>query len=549
MSKDKKVIVVMGAGISSLGKGIAAASISKLLQDQGLNICNKKVDPYLQVECDTISPLQHGECYVTEDGTTIDQDFGSYYRFAEQKLTKNESITSGRMFSDMLEKEKNGEFLGQTVQLSPHYTTYINDKILNVSEDTDIIIEEIGGIIDDPEANTFIEAARQLKRRIGKENVIFVLLTLVPYLKPTNETKTKLCQTGVKQLRSFGIEPDFLICRTEKKLSIETKNKIALMCDLDESSIIEGIDISSIYKMPIKFKEQKFDKKICDLFKLKYQDIKPTKWKQLIHNMDHPINEKTIAIVGKYISNPDSYASVVESLKIAGIHLNAKINIKWIDSEDIENYRDFEYKSAEQGNEIISYGIHFFHDVDGVVVPGGFSYRGVEGKILAAKYCRKNNIPYLGICLGMQVATIEFARYKLGYLDATSEEFDETNTSTNHIIHLMDSQKNLTKMSGTMRLGNYKTTIIDKNSKYYKSYNKNEILERHRHRYEFNNKYKEEFINNNMNVVGINLENDLVEAIELKNHKWFIGVQYHPEFTSTFTNPNPLFYSFIKSTL
>lgn len=543
----KKVIVVMGSGISSLGKGICAASIAKLLQDQGYNVCNKKVDPYLQ-NADTLSPLQHGEVYVTDDGSTIDQDFGSYYRFASQKLTKNESITSSGMYAEMLQREKEGEFLGQTVQLTPHYTNYINNKILNVNNDTDIIIEEIGGIITEPEANVFLEAARQLKRLIGKENVCYVLLTYIPYIHPTNELKTKLCQTGVKELRSFGIEPDFIICRTEKKLPQDTKKKISIMCDVEESAVIEGIDVSNIYQVPIKFKKQDLDKKICNFFNMDYKENNLKDWKKLLNNIDNPTNEKTIAIVGKYISNPDAYASIKESLKIAGAHLNTKINIKWIDSEEIEEYRESIYNNAEIGVALEPYGDKFFSNADGVVVAGGFGKRGVEGKILAAKWCRESKMPYLGICLGMQVAAIEFARYGLGYLDATSEEFDIDKLSNNHVIHLMENQKNLINMSETMRLGNYKCSI-EKDSITHTLYNSDLIERRHRHRYEFNSIYKEEFINHGMKIVGTNPDNNLVEILEFENHPFYIGVQYHPEFNSKFTEPEELFTGLITAAL
>lgn len=549
---SKKYIFVMGANISGLGKGCASASIAKLLKQQGYNISQCKIDGYLNCDAGVLSPLEHGETFVTVDGGEIDLDFGSYERFTNENLTKESSITSGKIFTEMLKLERQGEFLGKTVQLTPHYTDYINNKIVNIAENknADISIIEVGGTIGDAESQMFVEAARQIRNKVGKENVMYVLLTYIPFLKASKELKTKLTQQAVTQLRSYGINPDMLICRTERKLNQEIKDKIARMCDVEPELVIEGIDVDSIYKIPIKFQEQKMDKKICGHLGLSYNvtnDI--IKWKELVQKMEHPKKETTIAIVGKYVELHDSYLSVMESLRIAGAHLDTKVNIKWIDSEDIENYREFSYKAAEQGNNMITYGKNYFDDVDGVVVPGGFGYRGIEGKILAAKYCRENNIPYLGICLGMQIAAIEFARYKLGYLDATSEEFDETNSSTNHVIHLMESQKGVSNKGGTMRLGNYKCNILNKDSNTYKCYNSDIIERRHRHRYEFNDIYRKEFSDNGMDIVGINPDNNLVEIIELKNHPFYVGAQYHPEFNTRFIAPEQLFTGLIIAAL
>ena len=548
---DRKYIYIIGTCLSGIGKGVCSASIAKLLQDQGYNILQIKQDRYMCADADTLNPMEHGESFVLESGVALDLDFGTYERFTNKTLYPECSITSGKIYSEMLEKERKGDFLGKTVQLSPHYTNYVCENIISASEkhNSEITIIEVGGTLGDSESDLFIESSRQIKRLVGKENVYYICLTYIPFMHTTKDLKTKLCQNSVKQLRSYGIEPNMLICRTERKLPDKIKEKISIMSDIDKEYIIEGIDVDSIYKVPLKFKEQKVDKQICKNLNLEYKENDITEWKNLVYKMDHTINQKTIAIVGKYVELHDSYLSVVESLKIAGTHLDTKINIKWIDSENIEKYQKSVEDNKTQGIIIDNYEKEFFSDVDAIIIPGGFSLRGCYGKELAIKYCRENNISCFGICLGMQMMSIEFAKNVLGYIDATSEEFDSSNSSQNHIIHLMQSQKGTSQKGGTMRLGNYKTTIINKDSKYYQAYNKIEVDERHRHRYEFNNKYREEFIKNKMDIVGINVENNLVEAIELKDHKWFIGVQYHPEFNSRFMNPSPLFYSFIKSLL
>lgn len=546
---EHKYIFILGGNISGLGKGIAAATIAKLLKEQGCRVVNQKIDGYLNYDSGVLSPLEHGETFVTVDGGEIDLDFGHYERFTNVELTKDSSITSGKIFTDMLKLERDGEFLGKTVQLTPHYTDYVNNKIIQLGESTksEIVIIEIGGTVGDAESQMFIEAARQFKNKVGKENVMYVLLTYIPFLKTSKELKTKLTQQAVQLLRSYGINPDMLICRTERKLNEEMKSKIACMCDVDRNMVFEGLDVDSIYKVPIKFKEQKMDRNICHHLNIKYNDLVDMKiWKDLVHKMDHATSEKTIAIVGKYIELHDAYLSIIESLKTAGAHLDTKINIKWIDSEHIENYNKIELDSSE--TEILeSYEEAYFSDVDAVIVPGGFGTRGIEGKILAAKYCRENNVPYLGICLGMQIAAIEFARNVLGYSDATSEEFDNSKLSKNHVIYLMDSQKNVSQKGGTMRLGNCKCAINDKESNTYKCYQSDLIERRHRHRYEFNNLYKDEFIEKGISFVGINPDNNLVEVIELKDHPFYIGVQYHPEFNSRFISPEPLFVGLIKA--
>lgn len=531
----RKYIFVMGANLSGLGKGIASASIAKLLKDQGYNVCQCKIDGYLNVDAGVLSPLQHGETFVTSDGGEIDLDFGHYERFTDNDLTKDSSITSGKVYSEMLKHEREGKFLGQTVQLTPHYTDYINEKIINLSKKkkADITIVEIGGTVGDAESQLFIEAARQLKNKVGRKNVMYVLLTYIPFLKASKELKTKLTQQAVTLLRGYGISPDMLICRTEKTLSNEIRNKISVMSDINIKNVMEGIDVDSIYKVPLRFKEQEMDKRVCEFLGLQYKEIGLTDWEVLVNRMENAKNSKNIAIVGKYVELHDSYLSVIESIKIAGLHLDTKINIKWIDSEEIENNKD----------NIRSY----FNDVDGVIVPGGFGKRGVEGMILTAQYCRENKLPYLGICLGMQVTAIEFARNVLGYKDATSEEFDLNNNSKNHIIHLMKDQKNVQK-GGTMRLGNYKCNL-DKSTKTFNIYNKEQIERRHRHRYEFNSEYLNKFVDNKFVSSGINPETGLVEILELIEHPFYIAAQYHPEFNSRFTKPEELFIGLIKSIL
>jgi len=528
-----KYIFITGGVISSLGKGITSASIGKILESRGLKVTLMKLDPYINVDPGTMNPYQHGEVYVTEDGAETDLDLGHYERFISAGMTKFNNLTTGQVYNAVIARERRGDYLGKTIQVIPHITGEIKDRIKNVGSisQADIVLVEIGGTVGDIESLPFLEAARQFSNDFGKENVIYIHLTLVPYIKCSEEIKTKPTQHSVGTLREIGIQPDILICRTEKPLSVEIKEKISLFCNVRKEAVIENKDVGSIYEIPILLKGQVLDEIILSHFKLisKPSDLKCWE-KNVVDKVISPRKEVIIGLIGKYIALQDAYKSIHESLCHAGIANDAKVTVKRIDSEGIQKY-------AVQ---------KFLKDVSGILVPGGFGYRGIEGKIKAIKFARENKIPFLGLCLGMQCAVIEFARNCCGLKDANSTEFKP---KVKHpVISLLKEQKDIAGLGGTMRLGAYPCRI-KKNSLAAKVYGKVLVYERHRHRYEFNNKYRKLLAGKGMVFSGIYPKGNLVEMVEVKGHPYFIAVQFHPEFKSKPDSAHPLFKGFIKAAL
>ncbi len=528
-----KYIYVTGGVISSLGKGITSASIAKILEARGLKVTIMKFDPYINVDPGTMNPYQHGEVYVTEDGAETDLDLGHYERFINASMTKFNNVTTGQVYNSVITKERRGDYLGKTIQVIPHITNEIKDRVRKVAEvsDADIVIVEIGGTVGDIESLPFLEAARQFGHELGKENVLYVHVTLVPYIKCADEIKTKPTQHSVGTLREIGIQPDILICRTEKTLSNELKEKISLFCNMRKEAVIEAKDVESIYELPLVFKNQILDEIILSQFKLicRLSDLK--EWeKNVIEKIHNPRHKITIALVGKYIGLQDAYKSIYESLAHAAIANEAKVEVKKIDSEDIQKH------GAEK----------FLKGVSGVLVPGGFGYRGIEGKIKAIRFARENKIPFLGLCLGMQCAVIEFARGACGLKEANSTEFKPK--TRNPVISLLEEQKKVKDLGGTMRLGVYPCKVKN-NTLALKAYGRSLVHERHRHRYEFNNKYRKAFERKGMVFSGVYPKKNLVEIVELKNHPYFIAVQFHPEFKSKPDKSHPLFREFIKAAL
>lgn len=523
---NTKHICILGSGISGLGKGIVSSSVGRLLKSYGLSITMQKLDPYFNINSGTLAPIEHGECYVTFDGKECDLDLGHYERFIDEQLSKDCSLTSGLIYSNVLQNEKEGKYLGHTCQIIPHVTNEILDKMHEFDDEYDIVLHEVGGTVGDMESLPYVESVRQLRYE-NKQNTIIILLTYLPYLKTSQEVKTKVAQQGVEKLRALGLVPDILICRTEEDIDDSIKNKLAMFCNVDKECVIKNMDVPSIYSVPEMLKQEGIVEAINDKLNLKldnkYSNFE--EWNKIVTDTYTP-DSITIGLVGKYTALHDAYLSVTESLKFAGWENKVNVNIEWIDSEIIES--DITYLEKFKLN--------------GIIIPGGFGDRGIEGMILAAKYAREKNIPFLGICLGMQIASIEFARNVLHLKDANSEEFNYK--STNRIIHIMEDQKNISDKSGTMRLGNYQCVIKD-STMAYDVYNKKCIIERHRHRFEFNNDYRDSFENNGMNIVGTSPNNELVEIIELKNHPFFVACQYHPEFLSRPGNPEPLFKSFV----
>jgi len=528
-----KFIFVTGGVISSLGKGITCASIGKILQSRGLKVTIMKFDPYINVDPGTMNPYQHGEVYVTDDGAETDLDLGHYERFTPASMTKFNNATSGQIYHAVIARERRGDYLGKTIQVIPHITNEIKDRIRKVAEvsGADITIVEIGGTVGDIESLPFLEAARQFGLEEGKENVLYTHVTLVPYIKSAEEIKTKPTQHSVGTMREIGIQPDVLICRSEKPLSPELREKISLFCNVQKEAVIEARDAQSIYEIPLIFKNQILDEIILSHFKLisKCCDLK--NWEEnVVARVLHPKNMVNIAVVGKYIALQDAYKSIYESLTHGGIAGDARVEIKKIDSEDIEK------NGAEK----------MLNGVNGILIPGGFGNRGIEGKIMAVKYARENNIPFFGICLGMQCAAIEFARDVCGLKGANSTEF---NPRTRHpVICLLKEQLKVADLGGTMRLGAYPCRIR-KNTLASKTYGTTQAHERHRHRYEFNNKYRKIFAKKGMEFAGIYEKKNLVEIIELKDHPFFIAAQFHPEFKSKPDKPHPLFKEFVKAAL
>lgn len=528
-----KYIFVTGGVISSLGKGIACASIGRILEARGLKVTLMKLDPYINVDPGTMNPYQHGEVYVTEDGAETDLDLGHYERFTNAKITKFNNVTTGQVYNAVISKERRGDYLGKTIQVIPHVTDEIKERIKKVAEvsSAEIIIVEIGGTVGDIESLPFLEAARQFRLDAGYDNTLYVHLTLVPYIKVAGEIKTKPTQHSVGTLREIGIQPDVLICRTEKPLSNDVKEKISLFCNIRKEAVIEARDVDSIYQVPLVFKGQILDEIILSHFKLicKFSDLKD--WEEaVVKRALNPRKKTKIAFVGKYIGLQDAYKSVYEALVHAGIANDCRVEIEKVDSEDIE----------KQGPA------RFLKDISGVLVPGGFGYRGIEGKIKAINFARENKIPFLGLCLGMQCAAIDFSRNACGLKGANSTEF---RAKTNYpVISLLEEQEGISDLGGTMRLGAYPCRIKNRTMA-YKVYGKGLIQERHRHRYEFNNKYKKRLEKKGMVFSGIYPRKNLVEILELKDHPYFIAVQFHPEFKSKPDKPHPLFREFIKAAL
>ena len=531
-----RFIFVTGGVVSSLGKGLSSASLAYLLQSRGFKVRLRKLDPYLNVDPGTMSPFQHGEVFVTDDGAETDLDLGHYERFSGVIAKKTDNITTGKIYNDVLKKERMGKYLGKTVQVIPHITDRIKEFIKNDSSKEDFVICEIGGIVGDIESLPFVEAIRQFANDIGKKNALFIHLTLVPYLKASDEIKTKPTQHSVKELRSIGIQPDIIICRSERSIPLEHRRKISLFCNVDIKNVIETVDVKTIYEAPISFFKEKLDVQVLKYFKLKSKksvNLKP--WKKITKIILQTKRQVNIALIGKYVELKDAYKSLDEALTHGGIENNIKVNLIRIDSEKL--------KISEVKSKL--------KDISGILIPGGFGKRGTEGKIQSIKYARKNKIPFLGICYGMQMAIIEFARNKLNLKNATSSEFDKKGI---HIIGLINEWEKNGKiikgtdknLGGTMRLGSYDAKLKH-NSLIKKIYGKNLIKERHRHRYEVNINYMEKFEKNGMIFSGLSPDGILPEIIELKNHPWFIGVQYHPEFKSRPLAPHPLFSSFIKA--
>jgi CTP synthase len=528
-----KYIFVTGGVTSSLGKGIIAASLGKLLQARGFRVTIQKFDPYINIDPGTLNPYEHGECYVTDDGAETDLDLGHYERFLNIKTSQANNVTTGRIYNNVITRERQGDFLGKTVQVVPHITDEIkrNFFLLGETGDYDIIITEIGGCVGDIESLPFIEAVRQVKWELGSSNFLVVHLTLVPYLKSAGELKTKPTQHSVKQLLEAGIQPDILVCRSEHHLPMEIRKKLALFCNVHINSVIEALDAETIYDVPLLMRKEKLDERVLAKLELSTKrepDIE--QWKEFLGKLKNPTADVCIALVGKYVELPDAYKSIVESFVHGGASNECKVYLKWIASEDI---------NPENSGQL-------FGELDGILVAPGFGARGIGGKVEAVRFARVNNIPFFGICLGMQCAVIEFGKNVLGLELPNSTEIDPE--TPNPVIDLMEGQKNVTIKGGTMRLGAY-TCELKKNSNIYKIYGKQKIHERHRHRYEFNNNYLPEYEKNGMVAVGINPELNLVEVVEIPDHPWFIGTQFHPELNSSVLNPHPLFVSFVKAAL
>ena len=529
-----KYIFITGGVVSSLGKGISASSIGRILKSRGLNISMQKIDPYINVDAGTMNPYQHGEVFVTEDGAETDLDLGHYERFIDTNLSSYSNVTTGKIYSSVISKERRGDFLGATVQVIPHITDEIKSTIKNISQNkkdkVDIVIVEIGGTVGDIESLPFLEAIRQFRNDIGKENVLYVHVTFVPYLKAAKELKSKPTQHSVRELREIGIQPDIVICRCQSKLSEEVKNKISLFCDIKHEAIIEAINVKSIYEVPIVFEEQKLGDLIIRLLNLKCQGPDLQNWKNMVDKIYHPKKEVNIGVVGKYITLKDAYISISEALLHGGIDNDCRVKIKRIDSDEVKKHSPKD----------------LFKDINGILIPGGFGKRGIEGKIETVKYARENKIPFLGICLGMQCAVIELARNVINLERANSTEFDPKTPFP--VIDLLPGQKKIKIKGGTMRLGAYSCKLKE-DSLAFKSFKQEIVYERHRHRYEFNNFYKKEFLNQEIKFSGINQDLNLVEIVELPNHPWFIGVQFHPEFKSRPNRAHPLFREFIKAAI
>jgi CTP synthase len=527
-----KYIFVTGGVASSLGKGITASSLGRLLKNRGLNVTIQKFDPYLNVDPGTMSPYQHGEVFVTDDGAETDLDLGHYERFIDINLSKNSNVTTGKIYSSVINKERRGDYLGATVQVIPHITNAIKERAFRAAKESgaDVLITEIGGTVGDIESLPFLEAIRQIKSDVGREHVMYIHCTLVPMLRASGELKTKPTQHSVKELRSIGIQPNVIVCRSEHSLSEEMKQKIALFCDIDREAVVEALDADTLYEVPLMLQEEKLDEIVIRYLGLEAGPADMTDWKALVQKVKNLKHETKIAIVGKYVSLPDAYLSVAEALRHAGFESNSDISIKWVNSEDVTN---------ENVAELLG-------DVDGILVPGGFGDRGIDGKIIATRYAREKQIPFLGICLGMQLMCIEGARNVLNLTGAHSSEIDPETAYP--IIDLLPEQKDIEDLGGTMRLGLYPCKVIP-DTLAAAAYDEDLIYERHRHRYEFNNQFREQMEQAGYIFSGTSPDGRLVEIVEFKNHPWFVASQFHPEFTSRPNRPQPLFRDFVAAAL
>ncbi|WP_025691120.1 CTP synthase [Paenibacillus zanthoxyli] len=527
-----KYIFVTGGVVSSLGKGITAASLGRLLKNRGLKVTIQKFDPYINVDPGTMSPYQHGEVFVTGDGAETDLDLGHYERFIDINLSKNSNVTTGKVYSSVISKERRGEYLGGTVQVIPHITNEIKERVFRAGRETgsDVVITEIGGTVGDIESLPFLEAIRQIKSDIGRENVMYIHVTLIPYIKAAGEVKTKPTQHSVKELRSIGIQPNVIVCRTEYELSADMKAKIALFCDIDANAVVECRDASTLYEVPLNLRDEGLDEIVVNHLKLTTPAPDMREWEAMLARINKLERNVEIAIVGKYVALHDAYLSVVESLSHAGFDANSEVSIRWVNAEELtdENVADM------------------LRGVGGILVPGGFGDRGIEGKISAIRYAREQGVPFFGICLGMQVSVIEYGRSILGLTGANSSEID---SATPHpVIDLLPEQKDIEDLGGTMRLGLYPCKL-QPNSLAMSCYGEELVYERHRHRYEFNNSYRDQIEKAGLLISGTSPDGRLVEIVELPGHPWFLAVQFHPEFTSRPNRPQPLFREFVKASL
>ena len=527
-----KYVFVTGGVVSGLGKGITAASLGRLLKARGYSVTMQKFDPYLNVDPGTMNPYQHGEVFVTDDGTETDLDLGHYERFIDTSLNSRSNVTSGKVYWDVLSAERRGDFGGNTVQVIPHSTNAIKSRFYRNDQNktTEIAIIEVGGTVGDIESQPFLESIRQFQHDIGRENCMLIHVTLIPYLRSSGEMKTKPTQNTVKDLQALGIQPDVIVCRSELPLTDDIKDKISLFCNVPQNCVIENLDVEVLYEAPLAMEKERLAHVVCKRLGIDCPEPDLKDWEAMVDAWKHPEKEVTVALVGKYVQLHDAYLSVVEALKHAAVANRSEVHIKWVDSELVSSYNVAEVLG----------------DVDGILVPGGFGDRGIEGKITAIQYARENNVPFLGLCLGMQMAIVEFARHVLGDADAHSSEL---NPATTHpFIHIMPDQHGITDLGGTLRLGAYKC-ILDPNSKAYQLYGTREIDERHRHRYEVNNDYRQELVENGMSLSGVSPDGRIVEMIELDSHPWFVATQAHPEFKSRPNKCHPLFRGFIEAAL
>ncbi|MGN0132376.1 MAG: CTP synthase [Lachnospiraceae bacterium] len=527
-----KYVFVTGGVVSGLGKGITAASLGRLLKARGYKVTMQKFDPYINIDPGTMNPIQHGEVFVTDDGVETDLDLGHYERFIDESLDKNSNVTTGKVYWSVLQKERRGDYGGGTVQVIPHITNEIKSRFYRNFSDDDmrIAIIEVGGTVGDIESQPFLESIRQFQHEVGHDNAILIHVTLIPYLSASQEMKTKPTQASVKELQGMGIQPDIIVCRSEHPLDQQLKDKIALFCNVPNNHVLQNLDVEHLYEAPLALEKEKIADVVCECLHLNCPDPDLSDWKDMVEQLRNPKHEVTIALVGKYIQLHDAYLSVVEALKHGGIFINTTVNIKWVDSETVTD---------ENVGEILN-------GVNGILVPGGFGNRGIEGKIKAITYARENNIPFLGLCLGMQLAIVEFARNVVGFNDAHSEELDPS--TTHPVIALMPDQNGIEDIGGTLRLGSY-PCVLDKNSKAYTLYGQETIHERHRHRYEVNNDYRAALTEKGMKLSGISPDGRIVEMCELPSHPFFVATQAHPEFKSRPNRPHPLFKGFVEAAL